>query len=367
MPLIGWILGLMLFPFAPLVPVEEQPELIKGLELFAPLSPFTAALGPEGRLYLLDKRECRVRVVNESGEVEQSFGKRGQGPGELNTPVSIGVDARRVFVYGVFQVSLFDLEGRFLHRLERPNLSTLLHAAGEGFMGMSEPPSGNSRVLWFNADLSERKVVLEWHPEPIQYPPKVFKSGTKTASYNPAPELLPVQYAPSGGIAYLGHQGEPLKISVIDLSDLSVTSFTRPERALPFNRQWGQQQIDRINAVPGSRIHFTLEDVSHFPIIRELRVGPEDQCVLRLWTGAPDTRDAYLVLDREGKESELGFHPKYVNRLIGIYGARAYLAAWDEDDGAYVVACRRSEIDAVAAAHPWSETVGEPKAFIRIH
>lgn len=49
------------------------------------------AVAPDGRMYVLDRDEPRVRVFDASGRLMLGFGRRGQGPGELEAPFAVDV------------------------------------------------------------------------------------------------------------------------------------------------------------------------------------------------------------------------------------------------------------------------------------
>jgi hypothetical protein len=65
---------------------EEGPELlgqIAGLEL-----------GPGGEVYVLDGQASEIRVFGGDGSFQHSFGGWGEGPGELNSPSGLALDAQ---------------------------------------------------------------------------------------------------------------------------------------------------------------------------------------------------------------------------------------------------------------------------------
>lgn len=69
------------------------------------------ALGPRGRIYVADDANHRVSVFEANGAFRGTLGRRGRGPGELETPWKLAVDAHdTLFVFDVAQsrVSVFD-------------------------------------------------------------------------------------------------------------------------------------------------------------------------------------------------------------------------------------------------------------------
>ncbi|MDH3733476.1 MAG: hypothetical protein OEU54_08070 [Gemmatimonadota bacterium] len=73
-------------------------------------------IGPDGRIYTLHHRERLIRIHAPEGTPLGSFGGRGEGPGELESPFRMNlIDGElRVWDTRTFRLSRFDLEGQFL-------------------------------------------------------------------------------------------------------------------------------------------------------------------------------------------------------------------------------------------------------------
>jgi hypothetical protein len=66
----------------------------------------------EDRIYVLEDRPPAVRVYGHDGRHLFDFGGAGEGPGELNNPVTMGVDpGGRVMVQDLRRVTVYSLEG----------------------------------------------------------------------------------------------------------------------------------------------------------------------------------------------------------------------------------------------------------------
>lgn len=79
--------------------------------------PVQAAVGPDGRLYVLDAGNFRVQVFSPEGEHLHAFGQAGSGLGQFSRPRGLAVDARgAVYVSdaGFANVQVFDERGRLL-------------------------------------------------------------------------------------------------------------------------------------------------------------------------------------------------------------------------------------------------------------
>jgi hypothetical protein len=72
-----------------------------------------------GRWYIADQRGHRVHVLDSTGVLQRSFGRRGQGPGEFIAPSRIAGNRAHTFVaeMGRPAISVFDSVGNFLRFL----------------------------------------------------------------------------------------------------------------------------------------------------------------------------------------------------------------------------------------------------------
>ena len=78
------------------------------------ISPYHMAVGPNGRIFLMDQDNYKVVIWDKNGKFIKTFGKRGKGPGEIGEPWSIAVDGSELLLWDYNQrVSVFDLDGNF--------------------------------------------------------------------------------------------------------------------------------------------------------------------------------------------------------------------------------------------------------------
>jgi DNA-binding beta-propeller fold protein YncE len=80
--------------------------------------PSDVAIGPQGRVYLVDGVNNRIVVTDADGKLQFSFGRGGGGAGELQHPMGIDISKQgQVFIAdtGNHRIQVFDLGGRFLY------------------------------------------------------------------------------------------------------------------------------------------------------------------------------------------------------------------------------------------------------------
>jgi DNA-binding beta-propeller fold protein YncE len=80
--------------------------------------PSDIAIGPQGRIYLVDGVNNRIVVTDADGTLQFTFGRSGGGAGELQHPMGIDISKKgQVFIAdtGNHRIQVFDLQGRLLY------------------------------------------------------------------------------------------------------------------------------------------------------------------------------------------------------------------------------------------------------------
>jgi len=112
--------------------------------------PVDAVRLPGGDILILEGRGCTVKRYDRSHEYLSSFGKSGQGPGDLMNPFAIRVEENRMYVAGR-TVSVFTQDGVYVDGFRPPVIMRF------GSIGAQYSTSGM-------AVLSGSRVVLPSHP-----------------------------------------------------------------------------------------------------------------------------------------------------------------------------------------------------------
>lgn len=85
-----------------------------GTRLYSEMSSVSDAELYRGSWFALDRRGSQVHRISESGALLGSFGRSGEGPGELRVPVAIAVHKDTVVVLDGGDLHLYDLDGDHL-------------------------------------------------------------------------------------------------------------------------------------------------------------------------------------------------------------------------------------------------------------
>ncbi|MBN1938245.1 MAG: NHL repeat-containing protein, partial [Candidatus Aminicenantes bacterium] len=113
--------------------------------------------GPEGlasdsagNVYVLDARNHRVQVFDSRLKFLRSFGRKGQGPGDLGRPECIDVDASgHVFIGdpGNGRIAVFDPEGKWLRAIPLPSTNIIFRVMRNGDLLLRNPNLDGGRGL----------------------------------------------------------------------------------------------------------------------------------------------------------------------------------------------------------------------------
>jgi len=95
-------------------------------DMFAELT--SLDVDSDGKIYILDRKDKKVKIFDSAGKFVKKFGRDGQGPGEMYMPVSLQVTHNNEIVIGDAtnqRLMFFSLEGEF-----QIEMSTALKAQG---------------------------------------------------------------------------------------------------------------------------------------------------------------------------------------------------------------------------------------------
>jgi hypothetical protein len=75
-------------------------------------------LDNQDNIYLLDSGNCRVQKFDRNGNYLQTFGRKGQGPGEFENPFRIFVDDQNnIYVSEMRSIQVLDSKGKFIRSI----------------------------------------------------------------------------------------------------------------------------------------------------------------------------------------------------------------------------------------------------------
>jgi hypothetical protein len=141
----------------------------------------TAAVGDDGRVYILDGEDRRVKVFDPAGSYLKAFGRKGQGPGELSSASSLSIIRKNgeimILDTSSRRLSYFDLEGVFLRQISMKDVWGLrARADSRGGIyieeGVLDPKDPRYVLKKFTPDLSLIGEIARFPaPSPTQVNP----------------------------------------------------------------------------------------------------------------------------------------------------------------------------------------------------
>lgn len=89
----------------------------------------SVAVDNDGYIYILDRKEKKVKVFDSKGKFVRKFGEQGQGPGEMNMPIFVQITPNNELVVEDAvnrKLMFFSLEGEFLESLSTAKAAGLV-------------------------------------------------------------------------------------------------------------------------------------------------------------------------------------------------------------------------------------------------
>lgn len=151
----------------PLIPLKHRLDITHTF-----LQPSDVAVGFDHRIYVLDGVNNCVKVFNQDGLFRQSFGAKGDGPGQFNAPLGIAADSTgKIYIAdsGNHRVQVFTPDGAFVSRLAlNPAKGDLLCdpvdvAIDESRQQLYVVDNDNHHVYVYS--LGDSKLIATWGSE----------------------------------------------------------------------------------------------------------------------------------------------------------------------------------------------------------
>jgi len=202
------------------------------------------AVAPDGSIFVAQPRAHTVHKFDRSGRLVKSFGRRGQGPGDFQSPLHLSILDGNYLVVGEHaegrRISLFDLDGRFVKLVRTSQGPFAAMAVRDGvvaYVAKSFPRKGplvlqESSVVLLDTDSGKETVACD-HTSFVDEP-QVFASpggplpnarfgrGDMVINRTSKGELA-VGYTTSPKIVVFAPDGRRLREFAVDYPALKLT------------------------------------------------------------------------------------------------------------------------------------------------
>jgi hypothetical protein len=212
----------------------------------------TAAVDPQGRIYLGDNDQSQVHVLNADGSYITSIGGRGSGPGEFQMISKVMADKNHVHIFDLIQahVHVYDTERfRFVRTIALTENGGFQQRSGRGRpFDMHLLPDGTYLVSYRNfMDSSSRQVVVisstgeilddnRYEFSEVRDENVIQQSSGNTVVVANLPFSRTSRVVvSSNGLLYSNWSGE-LSFEMFDASGRRTGQFSHPFTNAPLNR-----------------------------------------------------------------------------------------------------------------------------------
>ncbi|MGD0781972.1 MAG: hypothetical protein ABSA30_03825 [Candidatus Aminicenantales bacterium] len=291
---LGFVIIVLLLPTTALSPAEKQIETKFGrsIEIGRQDLPFGSIASlcedQEGNFFVLDEKEIKVFKFSPEGRRILTFGGKGQGPGDFQSPHLIVFTAQaEVVVLEDFLISFFKPNGAFIRRLDLNDRLGLVYVGPDRFLGWVWQPSGRQQVMLDGRNAI--KATFRTQPRD-SFSTSVLDQAGRAVMFNYTsdayvPELI---FGQGGGIGLAGIS------TLYDLTLLdehgrvigSVRRDLKPAKIKGGERARLEREIREFSAArnwPGGAVRELVKKIPGFKaIIRAIRVSPQAIFVFRV-------------------------------------------------------------------------------------
>jgi len=302
----------------------------EGEFLFAAIgSPYSAlAVDDQGSIYVLDWKDCQIKVFAADGRFLRAFSRKGQGPGELEAPAQLFLSPKNEIVVESMMtrtLHFFSTDGRFL---KRENWSSSSAA------GFSMDPHGN--IL----GVSNGRAASGGS----EYQLKLFnpKMGLiRLLEHRPKPSFSPdgIELFRPGGYVYrvMGEEfltgfQEEYKLKTIDGAGRTRRLIENDYRPTPITAKDVEAATKNYRSIGGGPPKWIIAKY-HLPFLK-FYTDEEGRIFVLTFEKTEDREKEYWdIFDQEGRY--IG-HQAFRSRPELWKGGKLYAIESDEDGNKYV-------------------------------
>jgi len=301
----------------------------------------SVAVMPSGNVLVLDGKECRVFVFDAAGKFVRSFGRKGQGPGELNGPIGIAMTpGNEIMIEDSMnrRLSYFARDGTFLRQ------RSTAQGMGMGLAGLVMDGRGRmaGRSLFFEGG----KVGFEIKTYGPDLKPgatlvKIEMGGLGKLKIDPLTSAPGLVLSPDEqGRLFLG-SSEGYRIRVFDFEGRLLRIVEREYDPVPVKKEDHDRIFKILGNIPstgGLNIKEMIAIPEVYPPYLMLIVDPDGRMLVRTFDkGKTDKEYFFDLFDSRGR-----YVYRFAARTEFVLWRNGRLFGTEEDaDGFKVLKCYR--------------------------
>jgi hypothetical protein len=280
------------------------------------------AVDDEERIYVLDSKEAHVKVFDRQGKYLRTIGRKGQGPGEFQSPLTVYITGQNELVVEDItrQLAFFSLEGKF-----KRNLLT----AKTGALAIDMDSEGNLIATVIVREQENPRYELQKFDPDLNYLHSLGSSPLRSATpggYNPFSPIIQseINCYDRVVVAY----PEKYELKIYDKSGTMIRKVMKEYDPVEITEE-EIKEVTEARPVEGN-----LSIPKYHNAYRWVITDDEGRMFIRTYEGAVNSNEYYHdVFDEEGKyiaKIPLGFFPRaWKNNKL-------YTIEADEDGYQYV-------------------------------
>lgn len=301
----------------------------------------SVAVDPAGNVLVLDGKECRVLAFDAEGKFVRAFGRKGQGPGELNGPIGIAVTpANEIMVEDSLnrRLSYFARDGKFLRQ------QSTAQGTGMGLAGLVMDRRG--RMAGRSLFMDGGKIGFEVRT----YDPDL-KPGASLARIEMGglgkPRIDPLTSAPGlvlssdeRGRIFLGSP-EGYRIRIYDFEGRLLRTVEREYDPVPVKKEDHDRIfkiLGGIQATGGLNLKEMITIPDAYPAYLMFIVDPDGRILVRTFEkGKADKEYFFDLFDSRGR-----YVHRFASRTDFVLWRNGRIYGTEEDeDGFEILRCFR--------------------------
>ncbi len=212
-------------------------------------------IGPAGRIFIQDRKNFKIYLFDEEGKFIKSFGKRGEGPGEIKRMRGLQVVEDNIVAMDAGRVHFFDKNGKFVTtKLTPASLTARAFITADTFVSapmiLREGKKDPEKIVVYDLVNKSEKVITRYMPFKKALTSKrsggnVMVVAVIVGGITP---MMIVQY--HQGIIYYG-MSNSYEINMVDLNGKKLGGFSLKDRkANPVSMAFKKSLFSRGGNIP---------------------------------------------------------------------------------------------------------------------
>ena len=301
----------------------------EGIEDFVFSQIRSVQVDEEENIYVLDSREVCVKVFDRNGKHLRTFGKRGQGPGEIQSPTRMYLTAgKEILIYdtGNSRLSCYSLDGECLKEM-----STAKH-----FLSRAIPDSKGNIIAQLLVPGDEIVYEIKKFDPNLNPIVTIGSIGQEVTPYvlNMVTPTLNVRVMKNDNIAW-GYS-EKYEIFVVSPEGKTLRKIVKDYKPVKITEEEKKRLIKEGFGEQGAPAGYKLEfPKNHYPYYFFI-CGDDGRIYARTYEKDKDGNFKYNVFDPEGRYIA-NFSLPEIDFLYVVKNNKMYSMVWEDEKGIPVI------------------------------